>query len=379
MQNHKLIILTVALCSLPLLAGAACVPGQNQLCGDSLSHSMATPPLPVLPTQEANASHVMGFPSPPVQHVAGGRRTNPETTTRKGKRSLTLIQQDHDTPDQKVPMGAVISAPVTVMPEVTTSVQLSSSDLNRIICSDGDIKEALTSDEKGLMIKITGKDAFVKFKVGKMSDGKLSYSATPTEIYMVCGGSTYSLVAFPSRIASQTIKLSSGMENKIRENQALYAGLPFEKRVLRAIKETYTDNLPDSYLVTKMNQVDSSWNGMVIALRRIVDIEGEGMKVKEYHITLKAKHDPFKLSEKMFLRKEFALNPIAVSIDKHTLRAGETSRLFIVEQRAENPMGSGFQLPTLAGEGIAPHVEEQKETAPKFNFKANAAKLGGKQ
>jgi len=35
--------------------------------------------------------------------------------------------------------------------------------LNRISCSS-EIKDALTSTEKGVVIKITGKDAFVKFK-----------------------------------------------------------------------------------------------------------------------------------------------------------------------------------------------------------------------
>lgn len=263
--------------------------------------------------------------------------------------------QDDEAKGQKLAAGDVLDPPAVILPEATTAVKLSSSDMNRIICTSGEVKEALTSDEKGLMIKITGKDVFVKYKVGKRNDGSLAYSTTPTELYIVCGGDTYSMIAFPSRLPSQTIKLSSGRENRIKENQALFAGLPFEKRVMRVIKEVYTDSMPDSYSVTPRNEVDRSWKGLVIALKREVDVEGEGMHLKEYHITLKTGWiDTFKLSEKMFLRKEFAINPIAVSIDKHQLRPGDVSRLFIVEQRADQSSDvSGLQMMTVDGSGLA--------------------------
>ena len=45
--------------------------------------------------------------------------------------------------------------PSVVPPEVATKIRLSSSDLNRISCSS-EIKDALTSTEKGVVIKITG-------------------------------------------------------------------------------------------------------------------------------------------------------------------------------------------------------------------------------
>ena len=260
----------------------------------------------------------------------------------------------------KLMPGMVMEPPISVLPETTTTVKLSSSDLNRLICPDGEVKEALTSDEKGLMIKITGKDVFVKYKVAKRGDGSLSYSTTPTELYVVCGGNTYSMIAYPERMPSQTIKLSSGKTGKIRENQALYSGLPFEKRIMRALKEIYTDTMPDSYSVTKVNQTDLSWKGLVITLKKEVDIEGEGMHVKEYQVSLKGgQNEPFKMSEKMFLRKDFSMNPVAVSVDKHTLRPGDTSRVFIVEQRQEKQFGGdGLMLPTLdgpapVGQGIA--------------------------
>jgi len=41
------------------------------------------------------------------------------------------------------------------------------------------------------------------------------------------------------------------------------------------------------------------------------------------------------MNEKMFLRTALVENPIAVSLERHVLRAGDTSRVFVVEQRAE--------------------------------------------
>jgi conjugal transfer pilus assembly protein TraK len=223
--------------------------------------------------------------------------------------------------------------PTVIPPEATTRIRLSSSDLNRISCSS-EIRDALTSTEKGVVIKITGKDAFVKFKVTKRGD-KLAYSTTPTELYVVCGDETYSMVAVPQRVPSQTIRLSSGKERKIKDNAGLYAGLPFEKMMLKAVQDVYTEQIPDSYTVTKTDRRIDSYKEVRITLKRIVDVEGEGLRIKEYLVSLKEGTKEFKMNEKMFIRTELAENPVAVSIERHILRPGDTTRAFVVEQRGE--------------------------------------------
>jgi conjugal transfer pilus assembly protein TraK len=224
--------------------------------------------------------------------------------------------------------------PAVVLPETTTTVRLSSSDMNRIACPV-DIGEALTSTEKGLGIKITGKDAFVKFRVIKKGD-TFTYATTPTELYIVCGGETYSMIAFPQRIPSQTIRLASGTGKKIRENRSLYEGLPFEKMVLKAIRDVYTENMPESYNVSSSGRRFSSYRELLITLRRIVDIEGEGFRVKEYEVSLRDGSTEFRMNEKMFLRTELAENPVALSLERHILRPGDRTRVFVVEQRNVN-------------------------------------------
>jgi len=259
------------------------------------------------------------------------------------------VQKQKTAIDQVVDHPAEGEFPTVVLPEATTTVRLSSSDMNRISCHS-DVREALTSSEKGLTIKITGKDAFVKFKVTKKGD-KFSYSTTPTELYVVCGDETFSMIVFPQRIPSQTIRLSSGKDRKIKENISLYAGLPFEKKVLKAIRDVYTENIPDSYSVSRKEKRFNSYREILLTLKRTVDIEGEGVRIKEYEASLRSETTQFKMNEKMFLRTEIAENPVAVSLERHILRSGDTSRIFVVEQRAEKAAARKLagDLPVMDG------------------------------
>ncbi len=270
--------------------------------------------------------------------------------------------------DQALEQPVAGEFPVVILPETTTRVRLSSSDLNRISCQ-AEIRDLLTSSEKGVTIKITGKDAFVKFKVAKKGD-KLSYATVPTELYVVCGDEMYSMIAFPQRVPSQTIRLSSGKSSKIRANRSLYAGLPLEKKVLKLLKEVYTENLPDSYSVGHQEQSLTSFREILLILTRTIDIEGEGLRIKEYQTSLRGE-TPFRMNEKMFLRPEVAENPVAIALERHLLQQGESSRLFVVEQRQEKQESIRMrgELPMLSGvpqsratQQPAPHLTPQPIT-----------------
>lgn len=58
-----------------------------------------------------------------------------------------------------------------ILPEVTTAVELSSSDINRIVCS-GPINDLIFSKEKGLEGHFVGNNAFVKFAITVHGDEK---------------------------------------------------------------------------------------------------------------------------------------------------------------------------------------------------------------
>lgn len=219
-----------------------------------------------------------------------------------------------------------------VLPEVTTQVDMSSSDINRIVCHV-DIKDVIFSKEKGLSVKIAGRDAFVKFLITKKEDKEI-YSNTPSELFVICGTDVYSLIAIPRRIPSQTIRLSSGRLEKIKKNISLMEGLPFEKKVTDLIKSVYKEDIPESFSISPSNRKIEIFKDITLTLKRAVAIEGEGLQLKEYNVEIKndSPHDSLQIMEKDFLRTELTERPVAIAIDKLNLKKGDSGRLFIVEQ-----------------------------------------------
>ncbi len=278
----------------------------------------------------AAESPVRKFPNPPMK--AG-----------KGNRSATIVSLRDDSGELDVKETPKIdNTPVVIPPETTTVVLMNNADVNRIVCPV-DIKDVIFLKEKGVSVKVTGRDAFVNFRFVKKGE-KTLHATEPTEMYVVCGQDTYNLVIVPkSNVQPQTVRLSSGIDQKIKDNSELLGGLPFEKKVMRVIKDVYTDQLADSYSTTDVKQNLGNWQELTIIHKRNVDVEGEGLRVKEFETVLKQNQVPFKLSEKIFTKKPFAENPVAVSLEKHILRPGETVRVFVVEQRQERAQKSLYR------------------------------------
>jgi conjugal transfer pilus assembly protein TraK len=217
----------------------------------------------------------------------------------------------------------------TVIPEVSTQVSMSSSDANRIVCSS-EIKDVIFSSEKGVSVKAVGKNAFVKFRITRKDD-KDVYSSTPTELYVVCGESVYNLIAIPRRIPSQTVKLSQGVE-KIRQNAALYGGLPFEKKVIAVIKAVYTGDIPEGFSVRTANGKLPLFRDLDVTLVRSYWVEGEGLAVNEFTVSSRKTGEELKITEKDFLREAVAVRPVGIALDRHSLKQGETGKVIVVEQ-----------------------------------------------
>jgi len=217
----------------------------------------------------------------------------------------------------------------TVIPEVSTAVTLSNSDINRITCRE-EIKDVVFSREKGLSVKTVGKDAFVKFLITR-KDEKEVYSSTPSELFVVCGENVYNLIALPKRVPSQTVRLTPGAE-RIRENRRMYGELPFEKKILAIIRSVYTSEIPEGFNTVPAGDKLSLFKDLEVTLVRTHRVEGEGLLVKEYLLEAKNSGEVLKLTEKDFLRPAIATRPVAISLDRHELGQGDTARLIALEQ-----------------------------------------------
>ncbi len=224
----------------------------------------------------------------------------------------------------------------TVLPEIATRVELSNSDVNRIVCPER-IKDVVFSKEKGVTVKFSGRDVFVKFLVEQTALEK-KYITSPTEFFVVCGESVYNIIGIPKTIPSQTVHLSSGERDRIRKNLALFAGMPYEEKILKIIKSIYTGAMPDSFAERRVRRKFDVYKDLDITETREIDIEGEGLRAKEYHATLRGK-DLLEIREKDFLLRELVDKPAALAVDKHTLRAGDMARIIVLEKTEEESNG----------------------------------------
>ena len=220
-----------------------------------------------------------------------------------------------------------------IPPELTTAVTLSSSDINRIVCS-GTVNDLIFSEEKGVDGHFAGNSAFVKFKISKQGE-ELSYATTPTELYVICNNAVYSLIATPEHIPAVTLRLAPAVTDRLKENVSRFQGLPFEKKVLQLIREASAGEFAESYRVTPAAVPVNLSADLYIKLYRIVEVEGIGLRLKEYSVRATAAGSTLQLDEKMFLTPEMGERIIAVAIEQHNLKPGEATRIFVVEQRGE--------------------------------------------
>jgi len=228
------------------------------------------------------------------------------------------------------------STTMMVQPNISTKVLMSNRDINRVVCEVGPIKDVVFSKEKGISVKIDGNNAFVKFLInGDTLTGKKKYATVPSEFYVVCGsaGDVYTLVASPKNIPAQTIFLTSPRKN-LDKNLSLFKGVPFEDTVVSLIKDTYTDKIPDSFTVKSVNRVINIFRNINVFWKQIVRVDGQGLELKEYDLTLKpsAPENEMSIQEKNFLLPALAQNPVGISLEHLTLKKNQVTRLFIVEK-----------------------------------------------
>lgn len=224
--------------------------------------------------------------------------------------------------------------PGPILPEVTTAVDLSSTDVNRIVCP-GTINDLIFSKEKGIEGHFSGNNAFVKFAILIEADEDKQYSTTPSELFVSCSGAIYSLIATPKQIPSVTVRLSPPAGTDLKQNVDRYQALPFEKKVLQLIREAYLGEYPESYRVTEADVEVAVSADLAVRLTKTVEVEGVGLRLKEY-LARPAGGKAVRITERDFLRPGMGERIVAVVVENQGLEPGQSSRIFIVEQRGED-------------------------------------------
>lgn len=214
-----------------------------------------------------------------------------------------------------------------IKPETPIEVELSASDVNRIMCN-GPISDLIYSQEKGLEGQFNGHNAFIKFKLARQGDKEI-YADKPTELYVMCAGEVYTLIAFPKRIPAVTLKLASAKSSRAG---LAFAGMPYERKVVALVQDGYKGVYPDYYKISEENREISISPDVRVILKRTVDVEDESLRLKVFYITGNpTRGKTLELTEKDFLLPAIGQQIAALAIEDHTLPLGSMTRMFVVE------------------------------------------------
>ena len=220
-----------------------------------------------------------------------------------------------------------------ISPDMPSIVQLSNRDINRIVCS-GPMSDLIYSEEKGVTGHFSGNSAFIKFKAEEL-DGQLTYAETPSELFIVCNGAVYTLIAEPHATSSVTLHLAAPAKDVLKKNIDHYKNMPLEKQVLQIIKEGFEGGYPSSYKVSNADTLIPLCGDLSVNLIQTVDVEGIGLRLKQFKVA-STKDESMELKEKTFLSLFISEAILAVAIEDQVLNTGEMTRVFVVEKREQS-------------------------------------------
>jgi len=227
-------------------------------------------------------------------------------------------------------IAASAYADAVIPSDVPTMVELSNRDINRIVCP-GQMNDLIFSKEKGLTGHFSGNNAFIKFIIEDNGDEYI-YADTPSELFVVCNGAVYSLIATPKNISSVTVRLGSPRGDTLKENIAHHKNLPLEKQALQIISEAYKGTYPSSYRVTETNRQITLSSDLETILLQAVDVDGVGLQLKKYQIKSLASCR-VSVDEKTFLSPSISNSILAIAVEDHSLQPGEATMVFVVEKK----------------------------------------------
>ncbi len=229
--------------------------------------------------------------------------------------------------------GSALAA-TGVPPEVPTMVELSNRDINRVVCS-GPISDLIFSKEKGLSGHFSGNSAYIKFSIEE-ENGKRIYAKEPSELYVVCDGATYTIVANPADRQPATVRLAPPENAAVNRNISLYKNMPIEQRALKLIKEGFTGTYPPSYRVEDDKPVKIPLcPDLEVVPKETVDVDGVGLRLRIFQVTLLDAGR--EIDEKDFLSARISDSSIlAVAVEDHLLKRGDTTRVFVVETKEKD-------------------------------------------
>lgn len=220
-----------------------------------------------------------------------------------------------------------------VLPERPTAVLVSNRDVNRLNCPQG-VEDVVWSAEKPVKVSRAGENVFVKFMVARQGERE-SYTTTPLDVHVICGGAVYTLILHPREMDSVTVRLGDTRRQSLQAVTKEWGSLPVEDRIKRLTLAVYRNQIPDTFTQSVIPAGDPRRN---LALYRNAQVVGQsevlatglGLKAVEYVVIA---GESMQLTERDFLVPQMG-DVVGVTIEPLALAKDDVARLIVIE-RAE--------------------------------------------
>lgn len=232
------------------------------------------------------------------------------------------FSQEDSLPPSEYPEG--IPPVEVVYPGDYQRLVISLRDINRFVCTLGEITGVVYSKEKLLEVKTSGRDAYVKLTPVK-EDEKLLYDPRPRELFLDCGGQTYSFILIPKDVPSRTFYLRTSGISPDSERAKRFEAREYEKVLSDLIRHAYLEDIPPGYELKEDNKTVKRFEELDLVRRRVY--EGFDFVVEEWIVM---PNRDLSLDEASFI--PYFPHVVAIALSKLKLVKGEQARLFVVRR-----------------------------------------------
>lgn len=168
-----------------------------------------------------------------------------------------------------------------IEPDTTSRLDMSSIDVNRIVCPNkSSVTNFVHSEEKGLQLQPSGENLFVKFPVIETESAgrkeKVYYNGS-AEVFLSCGSSVYSLILNAKRIPGQTVYLSDTASD-MKKAAEYTVSKSYDELMLDLVGAIIHNTVPKGF---KLADTDLQETYKDIQITAVKEISGGGFRVRE--------------------------------------------------------------------------------------------------
>jgi len=125
-------------------------------------------------------------------------------------------------------------------PERKNYIRISKTDVNRFVCENGDVTGTIYSEDKGIEVKKSGRNAFLRIRPDSFA------FEHPFEFYVMCDEELYTFIIEGEWISASRIVLKDG-GRRVEEALDFFEGKDRELNVVEVVKKSWNEKWEEGW------------------------------------------------------------------------------------------------------------------------------------